>query len=76
MYDTSDRTVTSYICPSTPDHSFGFYYIYNKESTTSPVHTWLFYSILWNIMRTLISIMSDRPGVNYNCNCNSITNYS
>ena len=34
MCDTSDRTVTSYICPSTPDHSFGFYYIYNKESTT------------------------------------------
>ena len=24
MCDTSDRTVTSYICPSTPDHSFDF----------------------------------------------------
>ena len=24
MYDTSDRTVTSYICPSTPDHSLIF----------------------------------------------------
>ena len=48
MYDTSDRTVTSDICPSRANHSFGF-----TICTTSPVYKWLFYSILWNIMWTL-----------------------
>ena len=55
MHDTSDRTVTGYICPSTVDHSFGFDFdcARNKNFTTSPVYIWLFHSILCNVMRTL-----------------------
>ena len=41
MSDISDRTVTSYSCPSTADHLFGFYYACNKESTTIPVQAWM-----------------------------------
>ena len=31
MYDTSDRTVTSYICPSTPHLTFGLYCSFTVE---------------------------------------------
>ena len=43
-----------------PKNSCHYYYMCYKWSTTSPVQKGLYYSSLWNIMRTLISIMSDK----------------